>query len=156
METACCTAPLVTGYRPLCRADSQCWQIVGPTDVGKSSLAKLLLSYAVRMQWQPTMVDLDIGAPAHSRYNVQLWRSKWCGLPEQSQASLVPVAQCSLHACLCPALWASRVSFSSCGCWKAPECWAVLDLHAAVGGRAGGSHGARQHRSHSHRDACGH
>ena len=37
-------------------------QIVGPTDVGKSSLAKLLLSYAVRMQWQPTMVDLDIGA----------------------------------------------------------------------------------------------
>ena len=39
------------------------WQIVGPTDVGKSSLAKLLLSYAVRMHWQPTMVDLDIGAP---------------------------------------------------------------------------------------------
>ena len=37
-------------------------QIVGPTDVGKSSLAKLLLSYAVRMHWQPTMVDLDIGA----------------------------------------------------------------------------------------------
>ena len=38
-------------------------QIVGPTDVGKSSMAKLLLSYATRMQWQPTMVDLDIGEP---------------------------------------------------------------------------------------------
>ena len=35
--------------------------MVGPTDVGKSSMAKLLLSYATRMQWQPTMVDLDIG-----------------------------------------------------------------------------------------------
>ena len=41
-------------------------QIVGPTDVGKSSMAKLLLSYATRMQWQPTMVDLDIGEPPPS------------------------------------------------------------------------------------------
>lgn len=36
-------------------------QIVGPTDVGKSTLCKILANYAVRMQWSPTMVDLDIG-----------------------------------------------------------------------------------------------
>ena len=36
-------------------------QIVGPTDVGKSSLCKLLLNYAVRQGVAPTMVELDIG-----------------------------------------------------------------------------------------------
>lgn len=36
-------------------------QIVGPTDVGKSSLCKLLLNYAVREGVAPTMVELDIG-----------------------------------------------------------------------------------------------
>ena len=35
--------------------------VVGPTDVGKSSLCKILLNYAVRMGWCPTYVDLDIG-----------------------------------------------------------------------------------------------
>lgn len=37
------------------------FQVVGPTDVGKSSLCKLLLNYAVREGMAPTMVDLDIG-----------------------------------------------------------------------------------------------
>ena len=36
-------------------------QVVGPTDVGKSSLCKLLLNYAVREGVAPTMVELDIG-----------------------------------------------------------------------------------------------
>ena len=36
-------------------------QIVGPTDVGKSSLSKMLLNYAVREGASPTMVELDIG-----------------------------------------------------------------------------------------------
>lgn len=36
-------------------------QVVGPVDVGKSSLCRLLLNYAVRSAWNPTMVDLDIG-----------------------------------------------------------------------------------------------
>jgi len=36
-------------------------QVVGPTDVGKSSLCKLLLNYAVRYGFAPTAVDLDIG-----------------------------------------------------------------------------------------------
>lgn len=36
-------------------------QIVGPTDVGKSSFCKLLLNYAVREEANPTMVDLDVG-----------------------------------------------------------------------------------------------
>ncbi|KAK9842588.1 hypothetical protein WJX81_007645 [Elliptochloris bilobata] len=35
--------------------------VVGPTDVGKSSLCKLLLNYAVRYGFAPTAVDLDIG-----------------------------------------------------------------------------------------------
>lgn len=35
--------------------------VVGPTDVGKSSLCKILLNYAVRMGWCPTYIDLDIG-----------------------------------------------------------------------------------------------
>ena len=40
-------------------------QVVGPTDVGKSSLCKLLLNYAVRYGFAPTAVDLDIGDPPH-------------------------------------------------------------------------------------------
>eukprot|EP00026_Physarum_polycephalum_P006595 Phypoly_transcript_06643.p1 GENE.Phypoly_transcript_06643~~Phypoly_transcript_06643.p1 ORF type:complete len:427 (-),score=78.07 Phypoly_transcript_06643:91-1371(-) len=35
--------------------------LVGPTDAGKSSLAKILLGYAARTGSQPTFVDLDIG-----------------------------------------------------------------------------------------------
>ena len=35
--------------------------IVGPTDVGKSTLCRVLLNYAARLGWQPTLLDLDIG-----------------------------------------------------------------------------------------------
>jgi polyribonucleotide 5'-hydroxyl-kinase len=35
--------------------------VVGPTDCGKSSLARILLAYAVRLGGTPTFVDLDIG-----------------------------------------------------------------------------------------------
>ncbi|EFX89485.1 protein CLP1 homolog [Daphnia pulex] len=35
--------------------------IVGPTDVGKSTVCKLLLNYAVRMGRRPIYVDLDVG-----------------------------------------------------------------------------------------------
>ncbi|XP_070566649.1 polyribonucleotide 5'-hydroxyl-kinase Clp1-like isoform X2 [Ptychodera flava] len=35
--------------------------IVGPTDVGKSTLCRLLLNYAVRVGRRPTFVDLDVG-----------------------------------------------------------------------------------------------
>ncbi|XP_058107960.1 protein CLP1 homolog [Magnolia sinica] len=35
--------------------------VVGPTDSGKSSLAKMLLSWASKQSWKPTFVDLDIG-----------------------------------------------------------------------------------------------
>eukprot|EP00735_Rhodelphis_limneticus_P013986 TRINITY_DN795_c0_g1::TRINITY_DN795_c0_g1_i1::g.18441::m.18441 TRINITY_DN795_c0_g1::TRINITY_DN795_c0_g1_i1::g.18441 ORF type:complete len:443 (-),score=27.52,sp/Q9SR06/CLP1_ARATH/44.27/2e-129,Clp1/PF06807.9/1.3e-43,MobB/PF03205.9/3.6e-13,ABC_tran/PF00005.22/0.013,ABC_tran/PF00005.22/1.3e+04,AAA_17/PF13207.1/0.33,AAA_17/PF13207.1/9.3e+03 TRINITY_DN795_c0_g1_i1:28-1167(-) len=35
--------------------------LVGPTDCGKSSLAKILLSYATRLGWTPLFVDLDLG-----------------------------------------------------------------------------------------------
>ncbi len=35
--------------------------LVGPTDVGKSSVAKILLNYSVRQGHQPTFVDVDIG-----------------------------------------------------------------------------------------------
>ena len=35
--------------------------MVGPTDVGKSTLCKILLNYAVKMGRQPCLVDLDVG-----------------------------------------------------------------------------------------------
>eukprot|EP00252_Welwitschia_mirabilis_P019916 TRINITY_DN4736_c0_g1_i1.p1 TRINITY_DN4736_c0_g1~~TRINITY_DN4736_c0_g1_i1.p1 ORF type:complete len:428 (+),score=77.87 TRINITY_DN4736_c0_g1_i1:83-1366(+) len=35
--------------------------VVGPTDSGKSSLARMLLSWAARLSWKPTFVDLDLG-----------------------------------------------------------------------------------------------
>ncbi|XP_068650082.1 protein CLP1 homolog [Aristolochia californica] len=35
--------------------------VVGPTDCGKSSLSKMLLSWAAKQNWKPTYVDLDIG-----------------------------------------------------------------------------------------------
>lgn len=35
--------------------------VVGPVDVGKSTLCQLLLNYAVRMGRRPVFVDLDVG-----------------------------------------------------------------------------------------------
>ncbi|KAH9620121.1 hypothetical protein KSS87_023889 [Heliosperma pusillum] len=35
--------------------------VVGPTDSGKSSLSRMLLSWAAKQGWKPTFVDLDIG-----------------------------------------------------------------------------------------------
>lgn len=35
--------------------------VVGPTDCGKSTLSRMLLSWAVKQGWKPTFVDLDIG-----------------------------------------------------------------------------------------------
>lgn len=35
--------------------------IVGPTDVGKSTLTRIFLSYAVRLSRRPIFVDLDVG-----------------------------------------------------------------------------------------------
>ena len=35
--------------------------VVGPPDVGKSSVCKILLNYAVRMGRQPCFVDVDVG-----------------------------------------------------------------------------------------------
>lgn len=35
--------------------------VVGPTDSGKSSLSKMLLSWAAKQGWKPTFIDLDIG-----------------------------------------------------------------------------------------------
>ena len=35
--------------------------VAGATDVGKSTVCKILSSYAVRMNRQPCLVDIDIG-----------------------------------------------------------------------------------------------
>lgn len=35
--------------------------VVGPTDVGKSTICRILLNYAVRMGRAPVFVDLDVG-----------------------------------------------------------------------------------------------
>eukprot|EP00887_Chlorella_sp_A99_P003151 scaffold9.g3151.t1 len=43
------------------RAEGPRCFVVGPTDSGKSTLCKILINYAVRQGWAPTMVDLDIG-----------------------------------------------------------------------------------------------
>lgn len=42
---------------------SQNWwlQVLGQTDVGKSTLCKILLNYAIRKDCAPTMIDLDPG-----------------------------------------------------------------------------------------------
>ena len=40
--------------------------ICGPTDVGKSTLCRLLLNYAVRMGRRPIYVDLDLGQVGYS------------------------------------------------------------------------------------------
>ncbi|GJY93161.1 protein CLP1 [Tanacetum coccineum] len=37
------------------------WFVVGPTDSGKSTLSRMLLSWAAKQGWKPTFVDLDIG-----------------------------------------------------------------------------------------------
>lgn len=35
--------------------------VVGPTDVGKSTVTRILLNYAARMLRRPIYVDLDVG-----------------------------------------------------------------------------------------------
>lgn len=40
--------------------------IVGPSDVGKSSLSKILINYAARQAWSPLFIDLDLGQNAIS------------------------------------------------------------------------------------------
>ena len=35
--------------------------VVGPTDVGKSTLCRLLVNYAARLGRAPVLVDLDVG-----------------------------------------------------------------------------------------------
>jgi polyribonucleotide 5'-hydroxyl-kinase len=35
--------------------------LVGPTDVGKSTVSRLLLNYATRLGRAPIFVDLDVG-----------------------------------------------------------------------------------------------
>jgi polyribonucleotide 5'-hydroxyl-kinase len=35
--------------------------LVGPTDAGKSTVCRLLVNWAVRSGFEPTLVDLDVG-----------------------------------------------------------------------------------------------
>jgi len=35
--------------------------LVGPTDVGKSTLCRILCNYAARTDRQPCLVDIDVG-----------------------------------------------------------------------------------------------
>ncbi len=36
--------------------------VAGPADTGKSTIVRQLLAYATRMEWKPTLVDMDLGA----------------------------------------------------------------------------------------------
>ena len=46
---------------------------VGPTDVGKSTVSKILLNYAVRLGRKPIFVDLDVGQGAVSMPGTLGW-----------------------------------------------------------------------------------
>ena len=50
--------------------------IVGPTDVGKSTLCRLLLNYGVRMGRRPVFVDLDVGQGSISLPGKYILRKK--------------------------------------------------------------------------------
>lgn len=43
--------------------------VVGPTDVGKTTLCRILCNYAVRSGRTTTFVDLDIGQVIYFQYN---------------------------------------------------------------------------------------
>ena len=45
--------------------------VVGPTDVGKSTVCRLLLNYAVRLGRRPTLVELDVGQSSVRQYELQ-------------------------------------------------------------------------------------
>lgn len=40
--------------------------IVGPTDHGKSTLARILTAYALRLDRNPIFVDIDVGQPMNA------------------------------------------------------------------------------------------
>lgn len=44
--------------------------VVGPADVGKSTVCRLLLSYAVRVGRRPTLVELDVGQSGVSKTEI--------------------------------------------------------------------------------------
>lgn len=41
--------------------------LVGSTDVGKSTVCKILCNYAVRMNRKPCLVDIDVGQVSNFR-----------------------------------------------------------------------------------------
>lgn len=45
--------------------------MVGPTDVGKSTVCRLLLNYAVRLGRRPTLVELDVGQSSVGEYELE-------------------------------------------------------------------------------------
>ena len=48
--------------------------VVGPTDVGKSTLCRMLSNYAVRLGRSPILADLDVGqvGDIHSSFCAQI------------------------------------------------------------------------------------
>lgn len=61
--------------------------MVGPTDVGKSTLCRLLLNYAVRMNRQPCLVDVDVGQVRATYMHVYTIVS---GLPSPQGSVCIP------------------------------------------------------------------
>ncbi|CAI5938676.1 unnamed protein product [Closterium sp. NIES-64] len=57
-QPACCFPPLP--HSPFLPPRPPWVLLVGPTDSGKSTLARMLLCWAARQQWHPTYVDLDV------------------------------------------------------------------------------------------------
>lgn len=52
--------------------------VLGPVDVGKSSLCKILMNYAIRMDWTPLYVDVDVGESRAGNHSIATeWNRTW-------------------------------------------------------------------------------
>ena len=79
--------------------------VVGPVDVGKSTVCRILLSYAVRSRRQPIFVDLDVGQvrrelPPHRDGGERQRAASFGGRGRDLMAPAAPPPPQRRHACV--------------------------------------------------------